>query len=154
VDSDLLVTAAFDHIGQRLADDNWLLPRLEGAKDEARFCLETLHRAHFLIEDVRAALKQGILPNESLEGYCSAIYREWWSILHLRCIAFAITHKVAPTDEVLGCLLEGFRHSVMAYASARSAIEPKFSDEYAKIDFARLTPDDGDYDAHESPFGA
>lgn len=153
-DLDALVTAAFDHVGQNFAEDNWLLLRLDGAKDEARFCLETLHRAHFLVEDVRAALRGGSLPPESLNNYGEAIYHEWWSILHLRCIVFAISHKVAPTNEVLQCLLEGFRHSVLAYAKARSAIDPKYSNEYASIDFSSLTPDDGDYDAHENPFGA
>jgi len=135
----------FADIATRFAADESLLPRIDGARDEAQFCLETLHRAHFLAEDVRDGLRDGTLPQESQKDYGDAISQEWWSILHLRCIAFAIRHKISPTVEVLACLLEGFRHSVMSYAHAREALEPRYCSDYASVDFSSLTPSEGDY---------
>jgi hypothetical protein len=143
----------FAELAKQFAADSWLLTRLNGGKDEAQFCLETLHRAHFLAQDVSDGLKNGSLPPKSRENYTAAISDEWWSILHLRCIIFAIRHKISPTDEVLMSLMEGFRHSVMSYASARQAIEPRYRADYDSIDFASLTPDPGDYDPHDKILG-
>jgi hypothetical protein len=144
---DLSAIAAkiFANIAARFTADDSLLPQIEGAREEAQFSLQTLHRAHFLAEDVRDGLKSGSLPPESQKAYAAAISQEWWSILHLRCVSFAIGHKISPTVEVLACLLEGFRHSVMSYACAREAIEPRYQSDYATVDFSSLTPDEGDY---------
>jgi hypothetical protein len=145
VDPNQVVEGVFAHLTEQFVADSWLLPRLKDAKEEARFCLDTLHRAHFLAENVREGLKSGTLPQESRKCYADAISSEWWSILHLRCIVFAIRHKVRPTDDVMLSLLDGFRYSVMSYASARQAIEPQIRAEYESIDFNSLTPAEGDY---------
>lgn len=144
-DRDDIANQLFANLAGQFAADDWLLTRVEAAKDEARFCLETLHRAHFLAEDVCDGLKSGTLPPESQKGYADALASEWWSILHLRCIVFAIRHKIAPADEVFAALMEGFRHSVMSYAHAREAIEPRYHADYESIDFSKMTPSNGDY---------
>jgi len=143
-----IVDQVFAALAQQLAEDNWLLPRFDGAKEEAQFCLETLHRAHFLAQDVRVGLKNGTLPPESRDDYANAVSQEWWSLLHLRCLAFAIRHKISPSDAAFGAIMNGFRNSVMAYAAARKAIEPRYSADYETIDFLSLTPHEGDYAPH------
>jgi hypothetical protein len=143
-DSAIVVDRVFVALGRQFADDGHILPKLERSKDEAEFCLQTLHRAHFLLQDVRVALDGGELPTDSMEPYCMGVHQEWWSMLHLRCLSFAIRHKVSPTDAVLLCVLEGFRHSVMAYAYARKAIDAKYSKEYGLIDFSGSCEHDED----------
>jgi len=133
--------AAFSRIRHNLETETFLLSRYEGAREEALNCLDALHRAHFLAQDVIAGITQGVLPRESLSSYQSAISQEWWSLLHLRCIGFSIAHKIQPTDDVFFCLMDGFRHAVLSYAAARAAMEPKYKAEYADIDFSSLTPD-------------
>jgi hypothetical protein len=133
-----LADQVFAYLKTILSSDHWLLGHHAGASDEAVFCLDTMHRAHFLAQDVLACIRNGILPPESMDGYQAAISQEWWSILHLRCITFSIRHKILPSDEVFRCLLEGFRHSVMAYAYAREAMDAKYRSDYAGIDFAGI----------------
>ena len=140
-----VVETVFGELAKQFTMDSWLLPRLRDGQDEAQFCLETLHRAHLLAEDVRASLEKGTLPPESRESYCASIASEWWSILHLRCMVFAMRHKIGPTDDVLLCLMKGFRHSVLSYAHAREAMEPRYRRDYDIVDFSTLTPSDGDY---------
>jgi len=153
-DSTIAANEVFASIAKQFSSDVRLLTRIDGAAEEAQFCLETLHRAHFLAEDVRAGLRNGTIPRESEKAYGEAISEEWWSILHLRCLAYAIRHSISPTDEVLMALLEGFRHSVMAYAHAREAIEPRYRADYDSIDFSALTTNDGDYAPFDNAFGA
>lgn len=134
-DEPTYIDAAFASYGEHLQSDTVLLARFSGAMEEALFSLDTLHRAHFLVQDVIEAIRQGVLLSSPTTELQSAISHEWWSLLHLDCIAFAIGNKVYPTDEILLSLLEGFRHSVMAYALAKSAMETKYQSDYAQIDF-------------------
>ncbi|MGA2182012.1 MAG: hypothetical protein ABSH47_03220 [Bryobacteraceae bacterium] len=135
-----VVNEAFAAIKALLGSDTCILDGYSGAKDEAFFCLDSLHRAHFLAQDVITAISQGILPPDSLNGYQAAISQEWWSLLHLHCISFAIDRRIQPTGEVFLCLMDGFRHSVMSYAAARAAMEPKYRADYAVVDFSSLSP--------------
>ena len=152
-DSAQVVDAIFARLAQEFEADEWLFPRLADAKDEAGFCLATLHRAHFLAQDVLEGLNNGSLPEESKGSYAQAISAEWWSMLHLRCIIFALRHKIAPTNAVFLSLMEGFRTSVMAYTHARQAMEPQYRHSYDSVDFSSLTPHDGDY-APDTAYGA
>ena len=145
-----MVERVFVELARQFEVDEYLLPRFDGSVSEARFCLETLHRAHLLAQDVLEGLSAGTLSQESSEAYAAAISQEWWSILHLRCLTFAIRHKVMPTDAVFLCIMKGFRHSVMAYTSARRAIEPRYKADYETIDFSSLTPHQGDYTPHDN----
>jgi hypothetical protein len=137
-DQTALADQVFAYLRLSLSSDHWLLGRHTGAIDEAVFCLDTLHRAHFLAQDALACIRDGVLPPESVNEYQAAISQEWWSILHLRCITFSIRHKILPSDEVFLCLLDGFRHSVMAYANAREAMAAKYRADYAGVDFATI----------------
>jgi hypothetical protein len=128
-------SSAFVVLKSVLTDDTHLLGRHEGAREEALFCLETLYRAHFMALDLLSAIRSGTLPPESVQDFHSAISAEWWSLLHMECILFAICHKIDPTEDVFLSVLEGFRTSVMAYAHARSAMEPKYQVDYNGIDF-------------------
>jgi hypothetical protein len=143
----------FAGLADQFSADDSLLTRIDQAKEEALFSLETLHRAHFLAEDVRDLLHDGVLPEDSQKGYAAAIFHEWWSILHLRCISFAIRHKIAPTHDVLVCLLVGFRHSVMSYANARDAMEPQYRSSYDSVDFSSLKLNGDDYAAPDTAYG-
>jgi hypothetical protein len=135
-------SALFSHIRDRLSGDDWLMPLHEGAREEAVFCLDSLHRAHLLSQDVAALAAAGELqPEDYLKPYGDAILQEWWSLLHLRCLLFAMQHKIRPTVDVFRCLMDGFRNSVMAYAHARAAIESKYRSDYSSIDLSGFTPD-------------
>ena len=131
--------SAFSAIRECLEADDWLMPSQEGARDEAIFCLDSLHRAHFLAQDLAEYAARGVLePEEYVKAYQAAIGQEWWSLLHLRCILFSIRHRIRPSDEVFRCLLVGFRHSLMAYVLAREALDAKCRSDYDGIDFARI----------------
>ncbi|MBZ5606985.1 MAG: hypothetical protein LAP38_01905 [Acidobacteriia bacterium] len=136
-----IANAAFAGLSKFLEADTHLLAPHAGAKDEALFCLSSLHRAHFLAQDVLENIRQSRLPRSSLKEYQSAISSEWWSLLHLECIVFAIAHRITPTDDVFYALMEGFRHSVMSYAFARSVIDPQYIADYEKIDFESIGKD-------------
>lgn len=133
-----IANAAFSDLKQMLLSDNHLLSRHDGSREEAIFCVDSLHRAHFLAQDVLESFRQGVLPPSSMKDYQSAISSEWWSLLHLHCLVFAIQRRITPTDAVFFSLLEGLRHSVMAYSFAASAMQPSREADYSQIDFATI----------------
>lgn len=143
------VDEAFTAIKESVASADWLFES-PSARDEATFCLDTLHRAHFLAQDVVEYINRGVLSSDC-KSYQSAIAEEWWSLLHLRCILFAIQHKIRPTYEVFLCLMDGLRHCVMSYGFAQAAMESKYQSDYRDIDFSSLAPDaEDEYLANEA----
>ena len=127
------VEASFAATRAYLDRDRWFLAS-DDTHREALFCLDTLHRAHLLIQDVMAYASMRKLSDDYLKPFQMAIWQEWWSILHLRCLLFAMRHQIRPTEEVFTCLLEGFRHSVMSYAYARTAVNSKRQHDYSQVD--------------------
>ena len=138
------VEEAFSALWKCLKSDEVLFGGNAAPKNEALFCLDALFMSHVLAQEVMRGIVDKSLPSASLSDYQTAISQEWWSLLHLRCILFAIQHQISPTEEVLHELLVGFRHAVMSYAAARVAMEPRYASEYAEIDFSELSADNED----------
>lgn len=129
------INSCFAILRRGFSSDTHLLSS-ESVKNEALYCLDTLHRAHFLAQDVLECVIRGDLQTEALSRYGEAIGKEWVSIFNLCCLTYAIAHKVSINPEIFNCVMIGFRFSEDAYAAARAAMEPLYQAEYTALALA------------------
>jgi len=117
------------HSFESIADSFENAPILDAdARDEALFCLSTLHRAYGLLPEMLRTVPANSLKRDS--QLCSRFVGSmFWSQMHLDCLRFAINNRLAPTPEVLRSVLAGFRESLSCYAAIRESAELRVPEE-------------------------
>src|SRR5208282_3765380 len=117
-------------INQKAINSTMKVFRLDGAaylgvegKGEVLFCLSTLKRAFRLVKFILAKQVPPELKGEdsslALQFASQVIFCE----LNLDCLRLAISGEESLNPEILEEILEGLRASVIAYSTARQAME-------------------------------
>ena len=139
------------------------IPRTLGqdAAQEAFFCLDTLRRAHVLVTKLYSLgdPPEGNKAADRELGYNFNLAASW-AQLHLECIRYIVTGH-GYKKQIIGAVLEGARHSVMAYSYARQGVEfrikrtdPEFNDLIDDEDREILDESYNEYVEYESKINA
>jgi len=127
---------------------------------EAIFCLDTLRRAHRIVEKLHS---RGNVPRELTEKdhqlSSEFTYSALWAHLHLDCVRIIVRQSKGEVEKVvLDEILDGARSAVMAYSYARQGLELRNSQESYLLEGNALDAEDeellqesySDYVASES----
>lgn len=111
---------------------------------EANFCLDTLRRAHRLVEKLHS---RGELPQELVERdrkFSAAFtHSALWAHFHLDCVRIIVKQSKGEVEKlVLDEIMNGARSAVMAYSYARQGLELRNRQESYLVEGAALDAED------------
>ena len=138
-----VLTEQYTFIISWIEKDTTIL-REDDQREEVVFCVEALHRAHKLLFQISEIKAPEASAGEDARLIQETIRYMWWSIMHLRCLVYAICHSITPSIEVQHEVVKGLRPAVNAYAAVRGAWAIRFECDANPLDLSQLEADDED----------